>query len=106
MSEEFAPGDEIICIDDNVHLEWPENSGCTQIPLLLVRGSHYIVREILLWEKPSGEHPAIRLQGITRGQKDTPLLMRRFRKVKAQNIAIFKKMCETAPLYAKKVKAK
>ncbi len=105
----FAPGDEVVCVDDSYH---PASVGGCHVndEMQAERGKHYVVRWSGRVEHPSYREPydGVRLVGIVRGSscrgsrvvvEDTPFHAARFRPVKRESIEIFKAMCtSTKPL--------
>lgn len=88
----FAPGDEVVCVDDAAHSE-------RRVPGILyydwerpvVSGQHYIVR----WAGLDLGKPCLKLVGVVRRDNDDPLHISRFRPVKREAIEIFRQMARS-----------
>ena len=87
----FAPGDEVVCVDDS------------RLKEVLREGQHYVVR----WSGASvhsivGHYAGVRLIGIERvttpadAMEDPPFRAERFRPVKRETIEIFRQMANLA----------
>jgi hypothetical protein len=85
---EFHVGQEVVCVDDDLHPEWPANRGASDwVGWPLRVGQHYLIAGMGISD--CGNEPTLDLKGVTYG----PLAARRFRPIKPDSIAIFREMC-------------
>jgi len=98
MSYDFYVGQKVVCVDDNLHMDWESNRGCEPWPLMVTNGSAYVISEILLLTKNNGiTIQGLRLRGVVR-DCNCPLDARRFRplETKSDPLEIFRQMCRDA----------
>lgn len=94
---EFFVGQKVVCVDDDIHMDWPQNAGHRPDPLEISRGSKYVVRWSGAYTSPQNGllvH-GVHLDGIDRGDPhNTPYDARRFRPLESKSIQLFRAIAQ------------